>query len=200
MQFVKSAVDFMGCPDDSIPEVALVGRSNSGKSSLINALASSKIAKVSSMPGKTRVLNFFLVAHRYRLVDMPGYGFAARAGNEQSSWQVMVEDFLASRRNLQGLLVLMDIRRDWSEDEEMLLKWIAPRGLPCAIVLSKADKLSKTEILKRVKQLQKDSGLSAVFAVSSPKKTGFMDLEEFYYSQWIKPALGSAGQVEEESE
>lgn len=178
-----------GCPSDSLPEVAILGRSNAGKSSLINGVAGSKIALVSSSPGKTRLLNFYQ-APRYRLVDMPGYGFSTRSGDEQASWQGMIEPFLSKRENLVGLLLVMDIRRDWSQDEEDLLEWLRPRALPVAIILTKADKLSRSAALQRRRVIQDQSGHESVLLTSALKKTGFTELEEFIFSVWIKDTAG----------
>jgi GTP-binding protein len=186
LQFVTSAVNLQGCPSDTVPEVAMIGRSNAGKSSLINGIANSKIALVSSTPGKTRLLNFYQ-AERYRLVDMPGYGFAARGPDEQKIWQAMIESYLAARANLAGLVIVMDIRRDWSVDEKNLLKWLAPRELPCAVVLTKMDKLSKGVAFARVREIQKQSGVEHVFLTSALKKEGYTEFEDFLYLSWIKP-------------
>ena len=192
LQFVTSAVNMQGCPKDALPEVAIIGRSNAGKSSMINGIANSKIALVSGTPGKTRLLNFYQ-AERYRLVDMPGYGFAARAGDEQKVWQAMIENYLAARQNLTGLLIIMDIRRDWAEEEENLVKWMSPRDLPVAIILTKSDKLSKGEAIARQRQIQKAAGTSAVFVTSYLKKEGYNDVEDFIYLEWIRPAQGNTG-------
>lgn len=175
-----------GCPADELPEVALVGRSNSGKSSFINGLANSRIAQVSGTPGKTRLLNFYQ-APAYRLVDMPGYGFSARSGDEQAGWQQMIEPYLASRGNLVGLLIVMDVRRDWTQDETDLITWIAPRELPAAVVLTKADKMSRGAALERVRVVQRQSGLADVMTTSTLARKGFAEVEEFFYKTWIKP-------------
>jgi GTP-binding protein len=181
---LTSAVNLQGCPSDTVPEVALVGRSNAGKSSLINGLANSRIAQVSSTPGKTRLLNFYQ-GPKYRIVDMPGYGFSQRSGDEQRGWQSMIEPFLAARGNLVGLLIVMDIRRDWSEDEENLVRWISPRELPVAIAVTKIDKLSRSELLKREREIKTQSGVGDVRPTSALKKTGFLELEDFLYKNWI---------------
>lgn len=194
LKFLTSAVNLQGCPEGTLPEIALVGRSNAGKSSLINGMSNSRVAMVSSTPGKTRLLNFYQT-EKYRLVDMPGYGFASRSGGEQRSWQKMIEPYLASRGNLVGLIIVMDIRRDWSEDEENLASWIAPRGLPLMVALTKADKLSRSEIMKRVKALQKASGVDAVFATSALKKEGYAELEGYFFREWVKPILHTGGVV-----
>lgn len=187
LRFLTSSVNMQGCPTDLVPEVAIVGRSNAGKSSLINGIAGSRIAQVSSTPGKTRMLNFYQTPH-YRLVDMPGYGFSARSGDEQASWQQMIEPYLATRENLMGLLIVMDIRRDWSQDEEDLLNWLAPRDLPAAVIVTKADKLSRSSVLQRVTLIRKQSHLESVFATSSLKRVGFADIDDLVYKVWVKGA------------
>lgn len=186
LKFLTSAVDLQGCPEDSRPEIAIIGRSNAGKSSLINALGNSRIAQVSSSPGKTRLLNFY-EGPAYRLVDMPGYGFAARSGDEQRGWQGMIEPFLAARANLIGLLLVMDVRRDWSEDEENLLRWLAPRDLPVVVVLTKADKLSRSAGLQRIRAIQKQFGVGKILATSALKKQGFAELDAFLIKNWVRP-------------
>lgn len=187
LQFLTSAVNLQGCPADTFPEVAIVGRSNAGKSTLINGLANSRIALVSATPGKTRLLNFYQ-GPKYRVVDMPGYGFAARSGSEQRSWQEMIESFLAVRGNLIGLLIVMDVRRKWTPDEGNLVRWMSPRGLPVAVVLTKADKLSRSNVLQKIKEIKQSSGTANVMATSSLRKLGYKELEDFIYNEWVKPA------------
>ena len=185
LQYLTSAVDMQGCPEDDVPEVAFVGRSNAGKSTLINGIAGARIAQTSSTPGKTRMLNFFSSKH-YRLVDMPGYGYSARGGNEQASWQGMIEPYLGARGNLVGLVIVMDIRRDWTADEQNLMDWIAPRDLSAGIVLTKADKLSKTEVAARVAAMKADTGCDDILVTSMLKKSGFEEVEEFIFHTFIE--------------
>lgn len=186
IQFIKSAVLAKDYPITKKAEVAIAGRSNAGKSSFINALAKNKVAKVSSTPGKTRLLNFFNMEDSYVLVDMPGYGFAARSGNEVTEWHQMVETYLMTRENLCGLLLVMDIRRSWTADEELLKEFSERRGFPMAVVLTKSDKMSRSQILQAVAKVKKTSGLSAVYPVSTLKKTGQDDVEEYMYENWVK--------------
>ncbi len=120
--------------------------------------------------GKTRLLNFFNMEDSYTLVDMPGYGFAARSGDEMAEWHKMIETYLMTRENLRGLVLIMDIRREWTADEELLKKFSDRRGFPLAVVLTKADKLSRGQMLQAVAKVKKTSGLSAVFPVSCLKK------------------------------
>ncbi|WP_413575665.1 ribosome biogenesis GTP-binding protein YihA/YsxC [Bdellovibrio sp. HCB290] len=186
IRFIKSAVVEKDYPVHSRAEVAIAGRSNAGKSSFINGLATNKIAKVSSTPGKTRLLNFFDVAATFVLVDMPGYGFAARSGDEIRDWHKMIETYLSSRESLAGLILVMDIRRSWSEDEELLRRFSETQGFPLAVVLTKADKMSRSQMLQAVAKIKKETGLSAVFATSSIKKTGQEEVEDYIYKNWIK--------------
>jgi GTP-binding protein len=188
LQFLASAVDMQGCPAETLPEVAIVGRSNAGKSSLINGISNSRIAQVSATPGKTRLLNFYQ-APTFRLVDMPGYGFSSRSGTEQHSWRKMIEPYLATRESLIGLLIVMDIRRDWSQDEEDLLNWMGPRKLSSAVILTKADKISRSAALQKIRVIQKESEIEDVLSTSSLKRTGFKEIEDFIYEAWVKPAM-----------
>jgi GTP-binding protein len=186
IEFIKSAVLASEYPVHKKMEVAIAGRSNAGKSSFINALDSSKIAKVSNTPGKTRLLNFFDMANSYVLVDMPGYGFASRSGKEINEWEKMVETFLSSRECLKGLLLVMDIRRSWTEEEELMKEFTERSGLPLCVILTKADKISRSEMLSAVMKVKKQTGLSAVFPSSTLKKHGYDEVEKYIYENWIK--------------
>ncbi|MBX2988776.1 MAG: ribosome biogenesis GTP-binding protein YihA/YsxC [Bdellovibrionaceae bacterium] len=190
-KFIKSAVFPHEYPPDKGVEIAIAGRSNAGKSSLINLLTGSRIAKVSSTPGKTRLLNFFEMAGgKYTLVDMPGYGFATRSKGEVEDWQKMIEAYLTSRQSLKGLILVMDSRREWTEDEQMLKNFTDHRGLPFAVVYTKIDKLSKNELQKAVVKLKKTSLLETIFPVSALKRLGHIEFEEWLYQSWVKPFLG----------
>lgn len=145
IQFIKSAVYPQDYPDLGIPEVAFVGRSNAGKSSLLNALAGTNIAKVSRKPGKTRLLNFFKWDETHALVDIPGYGFARRSKIEQDEWKEMIESYLHGRETLNGLVLVFDVRRRWSDEEEALLEWWEPYGKPLILALNKTDQLNQKE-------------------------------------------------------
>jgi len=189
-RFVTSARDLSGCPEDTRPEIALIGRSNSGKSSFINGMAHERVAMTSSSPGKTRLLNFYAVGDRYRFVDMPGYGYSVRSGDEHHGWKAMAETYLSSRANLCGLLLVVDIRREWSEDEAAFVEWLRPIQLPVALVLTKIDKLSRSETEKRRQMFLKKSGLSHVFVTSALKKTGHAEVEEFVFRNWVRTRGG----------
>ena len=191
MKYLKSAVLPKDYPEANRPEVAIAGRSNAGKSSFLNALAKSKVAHVSQQPGKTRLLSFFDFGAKYRFVDMPGYGWAARSGDEMREWTTMIETYLSMRGNLEGLVLIMDIRREWEEDEDLLKEFAEKINLPICVVLTKADKCPKKELSKHRARIIKSSSTSDVFITSSETKQGIEEVEEFIYRQWILPSFES---------
>lgn len=142
--FIKSAASPPDFPADTGREVAFVGRSNSGKSTAVNVVTGArKLARVSKTPGRTQLLNFFSFGDGRRLVDLPGYGFARVAPEIQGRWRKALETYLSARASLAGLVVTMDIRRGVTRLDDQLLRWLEPRGLPIAVLLTKADKLSR---------------------------------------------------------
>jgi GTP-binding protein len=151
VEFVKSAVKPDQYPEYDFPEIGFAGRSNVGKSSLINTLIQRKgLVKTSSKPGCTQLINFFLVNGDVSFVDLPGYGYAKVSKKIRAQWQPMVELYLAKRASLFGLVLLIDIRRDPGKEEFDLVKWLESHGTPYLIILTKADKLSKTKQAKRL--------------------------------------------------
>lgn len=186
MTFIKSAVKMKDFPVSKLKEVAIAGRSNAGKSSLLNVWAKEKIAKVSQAPGKTRLLNFFNMNDSYILVDMPGYGYASRGAEELKTWRKMIENYLSQRPQLAGMLILMDMARDWQDDEELLTQFVMRHDIPVAVGLTKADKFSKRDIASAVARIKKQSRLEEVFPVSSQTREGCEELENFIYKSWIK--------------
>jgi GTP-binding protein len=151
-RFITSAVKPAQYPPPDFPEVAFAGRSNVGKSSLINTLVNRKrLVKTSSTPGRTQLINFFLVNGSLSLVDLPGYGYAKVPPAVKKKWGPMIETYLSTRPGLAAVVLLMDIRRSPKEEEFRLFDWLAHYGIPVVPVLTKADKLSKT---KQKKQLQ----------------------------------------------
>jgi GTP-binding protein len=144
-------------PRTRLPEIALLGRSNVGKSSLLNRLAQRRrLARTSTSPGKTRLVHFYQIERPERallLVDLPGYGWARVSKAERAGWKELVEAYLGRRERLRGALLLQDVRRDWGEDEALLGAWLAERGLPVLLVLTKADKLGAAERARRVRSL-----------------------------------------------
>ena len=130
----------------ALPEIALVGRSNVGKSSLINALCrNSRLARVSSIPGKTRLVNYFRVNEAFYFVDLPGYGYAKISRAEQAAWGPMIEAYLMGAKNLKALFLLMDIRREPSQDDLQMAYYLQHYAIPCVIVATKADQLPRSQ-------------------------------------------------------
>lgn len=192
VSYLKSGVAPKDYPPKDRPEIAIAGRSNAGKSSFINAIAKSLVARTSQEPGKTRTLNFYDVGEFYRLVDMPGYGFAARATNEQEMWQQMVETYLTERDNLVGLLLLMDIRREWTSDEELILQFSQKKNLPVIIILTKSDEYPRADAQRKIDVIKKASKQSQVWAVSAKKKQGVEEVEKEAFDSWVLTYKGRA--------
>ena len=153
-EFVKSATKPSEYPPGNLPEVAIAGKSNVGKSSLINTLVSRKnLAKTSSQPGRTQTLNFFRVNEKLSLVDLPGYGFAKAPLEARRAWKPMVETYLQTREAVRLVILILDSRRGMSPEDSTLLDWLEYHGIPALIVLTKADKLSQFERARQKKGL-----------------------------------------------
>jgi len=155
VSFLKSAFQKNQYPPPDRPEIAFAGKSNVGKSSLINVLVNrKKMARTSSTPGRTQALNFFDIRDKdLRMVDLPGYGFAGVPLQLKRSWGNMVESYLKTRKNLKAVVVILDIRRDPSEGDLDLLNWLSVYGIKAIPVLTKADKLSRRQTAERAKQI-----------------------------------------------
>ena len=157
VSFIKSAFKESHYPPPDRPEVAFAGRSNVGKSSLINVIVNrKKMTRTSSRPGRTQALNFYTVGDRMYLVDLPGYGFARVPLEVKKSWGNMVETYFRKRINLKAVVVILDIRREPSEGDKDLLHWLNHYGIDSIPVLTKADKLSRQKVIARAKQLGRD--------------------------------------------
>jgi GTP-binding protein len=145
--YVKSVLDLKDLPKNSLPEIAFAGRSNVGKSSALNRLVNVKnLAKTSSTPGKTRLINFFLINNNLYFVDLPGYGYAKTSKSMRRSWGNLVEEYLKDRENLKGTVLLIDSRRGPLEPDIQLMEWLDFHGIEKLIVLTKSDKLSRSAL------------------------------------------------------
>jgi GTP-binding protein len=154
-EFVTSAVKRSDYPEELLPEVAFAGRSNVGKSSLINTLVNRKhLVRTSSSPGRTQTLNFFRINNQVNFVDLPGYGFAKVPLKVRAQWKKMVETYLKYRTTLQLVIIVLDIRRTPSSDDASLMRWLENFGIPFLIVLTKTDKLSQNKSRTQQKIIQ----------------------------------------------
>ncbi|WP_293442265.1 ribosome biogenesis GTP-binding protein YihA/YsxC [Persephonella sp.] len=179
VKFVKSAVSPKDYPPPHYPEIAIVGRSNVGKSSLINAIFRRNIAKVSSSPGKTRLINFFLLNDSIYFVDLPGYGYASVSKAERQKWKKMIETYFQTRENLSLVIMLVDSRHQPTKLDIMMKDWLESIGIPYVVAATKADKLNQSEKAKALKTIRETLNLPKdfpVFLTSSKEKTGIKEL------------------------
>ncbi len=177
-EFISSFADVKKCPPPEKPEFAFIGRSNVGKSSLINMLTSSKkLAKTSVTPGKTQTINHFLINQNWYLVDLPGYGYASVSRSTRQGFGKMIEDYVLKRENLSCLFILIDSRLEPQKIDLSFIGWVGDKGVPMVIIFTKADKLSKGDLQKNInlfkKRLQEDwDELPPMIVSSSKVKTG----------------------------
>lgn len=182
VEFIKSAAELSQAPFDGRPHLAVAGRSNVGKSTLINYLLGRRsLARTSGKPGHTRLLNFFLVNNAFYLVDLPGYGYAAVHRQTKNQWGPMVHDYLENHTDLNALLLLMDLRREPGTEEVQLMSWLGETGLPFFPVLTKIDKLKPQARAKKIrlwsKQLREEEDfVGKLFPVSALLKKGREEL------------------------
>ena len=167
-------------PPDNLKEIAFAGRSNVGKSSLLNLITGrKKLAKVSGSPGKTRTLNFYLINDAFRIVDLPGYGYAKVSKSISQDWGAMMEKYLQGRENLIKVIQLVDIRHQPSKQDVEMYEYLRYYGLDGIVVATKADKVSRNQIPKQIKQIRQTLGLEKediVIPVSALKRTGYEEL------------------------
>ncbi len=180
--FVISNTDYKKCPQDEKAEYAFIGRSNVGKSSLINALTNNKsLAKTSGKPGKTQLINHFLINKEWYMVDLPGYGYAKTSKSNRAIFHKMISDYLVNRKNLISLFVLIDSRHELQDIDSDFMQWLAENGIPFSIIFTKTDKLSKTKLSENIKAFKQNmlvdwSELPNIFSTSAIKKEGLEEV------------------------
>lgn len=177
-EFVVSNTQISHCPEPDMPEFAFIGRSNVGKSSLINMLAMRKgLAKISTRPGKTQTINHFIINNSWYLVDLPGYGFASASQESRYQWSNMIEQYLTGRSNLSCTFILLDARLAPQEKDLDFIRWLGGKNIPLALILTKTDKLKRNELSQSVERYQRTllqiwEELPPFFISSSETKTG----------------------------
>ena len=179
VEFIGGMAEKQGWrPDSALPEVAFAGRSNVGKSSLLNTLVGRKSsARVSRTPGRTREINFFRVNDVFVMVDLPGYGYARISKAQKAEWKPMIESYLRRTTQLRGIVLLLDIRRDPSDDDRAMLDFLAELEVPTIVALTKTDKLSKTAARQKVVEISKALALDSEQVIPFSAQTGEGRLE-----------------------
>lgn len=182
-KFITSAAELEGCPQPHFPEVCFAGRSNVGKSSLINTLANHNgLARTSNRPGKTQIINYYLFDDKLYLVDLPGFGYAKVSKEERERWGRDIRDYLLQRPTIRLVLHLVDIRHEPSDLDEQFFYWLASNRLPFIVILTKGDKIShnkRQQSKARVKRILDEMNIEVPIVVSSAEKnTGIGDLKK----------------------
>jgi GTP-binding protein len=176
-EFVVSAAGPKQFPPDKRPQIAFAGRSNVGKSSLINALLHRKnLVKTSQTPGKTQLLNFFVVNDAFYFVDLPGYGYAHAPRSVTDAWAPLIEGYLRNAQQLRAVVVLLDIRREPDERDKRLVEWLDQYGIPAIYVLTKADKLNRQETAQAVRAAEKQLAATSLHLTSAKDGLGVREL------------------------
>ena len=173
VEFIISAVKPGQYPKSSLPEIALVGRSNVGKSSLINKLVQRKsVARTSSKPGKTQTINFYLVNNAWYFVDLPGYGYARVPYATRDNWKVMIETYFSQRGSLKGIWQLVDIRHPPTDKDKEMFQWISHYGFPKLVIATKADKISRSQRGKHLAMVKNELEITGNELVLFSAQTG----------------------------
>ncbi len=159
-EFIKSATKPAHYPEGDLPEIAFAGRSNVGKSSLINVLVNRKaLVRTSSTPGRTQLINFFNVNATFTLVDLPGYGFAKVPLDVKRQWGPMMQTYLSSRNNLRGVVLIIDVRRIPKDEDIQMFEWLRTFGVPPILVVTKCDKVSKSQRERHISAIASELGI-----------------------------------------
>ena len=188
-EFLMSNTRIDKLPNESLPEYAFIGRSNVGKSSLINMLVQRRgLAKTSSVPGKTVAINHFIVNGAWYLVDLPGYGYAQHSKKQREAWRIMINNYITRRRNLVCTFVLVDARLEPQNNDIGFMDWLGENQMPFCIVFTKSDKVSKAELEKNMDamkaRLSEDwEELPPIFVTSAEKRTGRDELLDYIEAQ-----------------
>lgn len=188
-QFIKSSGKWQDCPEPTIPEYAFIGRSNVGKSSLINAMMNQKdLAKTSQTPGKTQLINHFLVNEEWYLTDLPGYGYAKVSKSQRKDFEKLITNYILNRNNLVNLFVLIDIRHQPQKIDLEFMEWCGESGIPFSIIFTKSDKLKGIKAIEKNTSEYKNTlleqweELPEIYITSAEKKEGTNEILDFIKS------------------
>ena len=184
--YYGSYSDVRKIPSDNRAQIGFAGRSNVGKSTLLNTLVGQKkLARTSKTPGRTRLINFFLIDNKFYFVDLPGYGYAKASKMERIQWGRLVESYFKKRRYLKGLVLLLDCRREPNDNDLMMLDWLVSEKVPFIVALTKSDKLSKNNLIRKIREIENDYNMD-VIPFSAQSGLGKKELW-----QWIETALNN---------
>ena len=184
-EFVISNTDYRLCPKNNLPEYAFIGRSNVGKSSLINAIVNNKkLAKTSSTPGKTQLINHFIINDQWYLVDLPGYGYAKTSKSQRAIFHEMISNYLLNRSSLIALFVLIDSRHNLQKIDNEFMIFLSENQIPFVIIFTKTDKLGKNIIKKNIENFKKEmlknwEEIPKVFLSSSESRLGIKEITSY---------------------
>ena len=184
-EFVISNTDYRLCPKNNLPEYAFIGRSNVGKSSLINSIANNKkLAKTSSTPGKTQLINHFIINEQWYLVDLPGYGYAKISKSQRALFHEMISNYLLNRSSLIALFVLIDSRHKLQKIDNEFMIFLAENQIPFVIIFTKTDKLGKNIIKKNIENFKKEmlenwEEIPEIFLSSSESRVGIKEITSY---------------------
>jgi GTP-binding protein len=200
LEFIGGMASVAGWrPESSLPEIAFAGRSNVGKSSLLNRLIHrKKMARVSNTPGRTREVNFFRVNDAFILVDLPGYGYARVSKEKRAEWRPLIEGFMRSSEQLRGIVLLLDVRHDPTKDDRQMLDFLGEIGVPTIVVLTKIDKLTTKQRAEQIFTISRDLALDAeqVIPFSAVTGEGRDELAEAVESLLAQPSWRAVGAAE----
>lgn len=176
-------------PENKLPEIAFAGKSNVGKSSLINALMNRKsFARISGTPGKTQTINFYNINEELYLVDLPGYGYAKVTEQKKEKWGRMIERYLHGSKQLQAIFLLVDIRHDPSANDRMMYQWVVEMGFHPIIIATKLDKIKRSQVQKQIKSIKQGLGLvpgTVVIPFSASTKQGREEIWELVETEFL---------------
>jgi GTP-binding protein len=191
-EFVVSNTNPALCPESDLPEFAFIGRSNVGKSSLLNMLVGAKnLAKTSATPGKTRLINHFIINEKWYVVDLPGYGYAKTLRSQREKWLSFIRGYMLKRENLYCVMALIDMRLEPQANDLEFMEWLAQNGIPFVMVFTKADKLKRNQLEKNLAHYKKEmlkawEELPRIFVTSAEKGSGREELLDFIEELIVK--------------